>query len=438
MRIRQILSAAGVLGVVGASLVGAPANAEKDDKDPLATLPTQSIATDVKKGAPLGATVKDAGSGLPPDILPAIAIAQSPKWGDAVNEIVWDREEQELLVFAATHQTDLTSALSSVKSKASTKVVPAFRSLAEIEEAVSQLLADGGQLPDGTPVAGWYPSDDGREVTFDLSESKLRSSSQNLPTQIDGIKIKFKFGQTTTPVTRVDNTAGVAGGAYMHGQGYACTTGFPIIRAQDQEPGNLTADHCGSGMSNNWWWGTGSSHLVGVTSGQAYTGSGMGTDLEMLVLGDSVTGVMAWGDHLNSWWYIPINGYFAAVVGQHVCYNGSRSGAVCSNQVTGTNYQACYDISLPCYRLTRTEQVLGTPAAGNGDSGGPVGTTGSRPSDSRFGFYGTGIISGMVNSTSACTGDPASATRECSSVALFAPVERFANNNTVWVLIVAA
>ena len=149
---------------------------------------------------------------------------------------------------------------------------------------------------------------------------------------------------------------------------------------------------------------------------------------------------MAWGTN-SSFWYYPINGYFAAVVGQHVCYNGAYSGSVCSNEVTGTNYETCYGGSLPCCRLTRTQHVLGTPAVGNGDSGGPVGITGARPSDDRFGFYGTGIISGMTNETATCTGEPGNSDpdgRKCSSIVLFAPVERFANNNTVWLLVSAA
>ena len=390
MTIRRILCTAGVLTVIGASLAGAPASAEKAVEDPLATLLSQPIETDIKASTLPGASRVADGSGLPSEILPAIAIAQSRRWGGAVNEIVWDRDKRELLIYAASKRAEITSALSSAKTTVPARVVPAVRSLDEIDVAVRKLVSDTGQLADGTQVAGWYPSYDGGEVTFEVAESSLRSRSLDLPRQVDGISMNFKFGITNTPTApRIDNTPGVAGGALMQDTKTACTTGFPIIRSQDQEPGNLSADHCGSGMGEEWFWGTtggtAQEHLVGVTGGQAYTGSGMGTDLELFVLGDSVTGSMAWGTN-SSFWYYPINGYFAAVVGQHVCYNGAYSGSVCSNEVTGTNYQACYGLSLPCYRLTRTQHVLGTPAAGNGDSGGPVGITGARPSDDRFGW----------------------------------------------------
>ena len=72
-----------------------------------------------------------------------------------------------------------------------------------------KLVSDTGQLADGTQVAGWYPSYDGGEVTFEVAESSLRSRSLDLPRQVDGISMNFKFGITNTPTApRIDNTPG--------------------------------------------------------------------------------------------------------------------------------------------------------------------------------------------------------------------------------------
>jgi len=50
-----------------------------------------------------------------------------------------------------------------------------------------------------------------------------------------------------------------------------------------------------------------------------------------------------------------------------------------------------------------TQQISGVPAAGNGDSGGPV----YQPISPQ-GPFAAGVISGMRNATATCTGDPGS------------------------------
>ncbi len=122
----------------------------------------------------------------------------------------------------------------------------------------------------------------------------------------------------------------------------------------------------------------------------------------------------------------PIAGYTGTPqVGNSVCYTGTQSGQVCSNTVTRVNQYICYSyIPAQCYGgLTVTEQSNGVPAAGNGDSGGPV--------ISAIGgvAYASGIISGISNPGSNCTGKPSTDTRKCSTTAIYAPISHFFNNN---------
>lgn len=82
-------------------------------------------------------------------------------------------------------------------------------------------------------------------------------------------------------------------------------------------------------------------------------------------------------------------------------------------------------MGLPCYNnIVATQQISGIPAAGRGDSGGPVYYANN-------GVYAAGIISGVRNATSTCTGDPGSDLpngRICSASVLYAPITELMSN----------
>ncbi|MDN5894050.1 MAG: S1 family peptidase [Nocardioides sp.] len=419
-----LASAAIITAAMG--FAAAPASSAPAPVDPWASL--AATPTDQSPQARVEPMVEPNPS--PTDVTAATAQAVSAAWAmRGVNEVVWDGDAEEVTIYTSGEVSRTSRHLADVAAGVKVEVVKSYRSVAELEHIVRQFTDEFGQFADGTRLGGWHPSHDGSQIHLEVADEAFKSRDTKIPAEVDGVVIDVKFGIEYEPALRVDNTTGVAGGALMQGQGSACTTGFPIGRS-DGAVGNLSADHCGSGMGNDWTWGT-STHLVGVTSGQAYTGPSSSTDLEMYVLGDSSAAYIGWGSHV-SWGYLPINGYFAAAVGYDICYSGAFSGSVCLNEVTTTNQFVCYGLSLPCYTVTRTEQASGSPAVGNGDSGGPAGLVTTRPSDGRTGFYGTGIISGMTNASSTCAGEPSSATRECSDIALFAPVEKFINNNVVW------
>jgi len=85
----------------------------------------------------------------------------------------------------------------------------------------------------------------------------------------------------------------------------------------------------------------------------------------------------------------------------------------------------CYS-GLPCYYgLTRTFQSSGIPAAGNGDSGGPVFQIFNINGEGHV--YASGVVSGVYNYSSVCTGEQ---NRNCSDLVSYAPLSKFFWNNT--------
>ncbi|MFP5311210.1 MAG: hypothetical protein ACLGH7_02165, partial [Actinomycetes bacterium] len=84
--------------------------------------------------------------------------------------------------------------------------------------------------------------------------------------------------------------------------------------------------------------------------------------------------------------------------------------------------------------LVITDQASRYPAAGNGDSGGPV------VSVINGSAYASGIISGIQNYSSICigiAGSDAEGGRKCSSRVIYAPVSHFFANNAGHALYVA-
>lgn len=117
-----------------------------------------------------------------------------------------------------------------------------------------------------------------------------------------------------------------------------------------------------------------------------------------------------------------------------VCYSGSFTGTICSNKVSAVNQTVCYEF-LQCYGgLAITDQISGYPAAGNGDSGGPVVSVAGGSA------YASGIISGIQNYSANCIGIPGSndeGGRKCSSRVIYAPLSHFFANNAGHSLYVA-
>jgi hypothetical protein len=105
-------------------------------------------------------------------------------------------------------------------------------------------------------------------------------------------------------------------------------------------------------------------------------------------------------------------------VGQFVSYSGGRSGEVPGNRITHLTVEY---VGVGTYGdQARTVQTSGTPAAGNGDSGGPVFAI-----DSNGQFRAAGVISGTTGAGNVCTGGPAGSGRQCSDTLFYAPLTAY-------------
>ena len=192
-------------------------------------------------------------------------------------------------------------------------------------------------------------------------------------------------------------------------------------RYQDGQPNSLTADHCTDAQGEDWRWGGGS-----ISIGSSTFQAAGDTDLELYIEPSQLSAWMLVGASTDSSTVAPIRGYIAPVGGNSVCYNGSRSGVVCQNVLENNDFYSCVAV-LQCYWTRWSTQSNGTPSSGNGDSGGPVTIFVLRSSDNTIGAYGVGVISMMSNPGSNCTGDPSTATRQCSANNGMAPLNRWAN-----------
>lgn len=417
------ISAISANGAAWASSGGAGA----PEENPNSQFAMTSTGAAVPKGAKLINDLPGGSTSIIPDsIRLAVAAVTNSPFRQQVNDFRWDVKSQVLTAYVFGDPSEIGSLLAQfLPAESKPKIVAAANSKADVNEVIESLVDKDGTLTNGQQLATATPSPDGKAVTLAIDTDEL--TLQRMSTEqshVGGVELFYTTADAATPVVRARSTAPVFTGGLMTGQGYNCTTGFPVIRS-DGEYGNVSADHCGHALNGTWYWGySGNTVHVGTTSGQA----GGASDFEVFRGTTDPSGYSLVGPYNVSNQVVPIKGYYAAIAGDFVCYNGSYSGTVCGNEVVETSVFTCYP-GLQCYWLTRTNNTV--PAAGNGDSGGPV-MGFAEAGDGSIEGYGTGIISGIIDGTATCTGEPGGPgpnDRKCSEDVLFAPIETFINNN---------
>lgn len=298
--------------------------------------------------------------------------------------------------------------------------------LLRLEQVIESIAHDPGVLPTGMTFVSGTPSEDGSTITIGVATDGTESlRSATLPKQVEGVDVQFVEDELATLTARSRTSAPlISGGQTWRGTGVGtCTQGFPVLRWQDSQPNSLTADHCTAAVNEDWRWGGGS-----VSIGKSTFQAAGDTDLELYTDAGTLSAWMLVGTNTDSSTVAPIRGYVAPVGGNNVCYNGSRSGLVCSNTLESSDVYSCISSGfLQCYWTRWSTQSSGTPSSGNGDSGGPVTMFGLRESDQTIGAYGVGVISMMSNPGTTCTGDPSTTTRKCSANNGMAPLNRWAS-----------
>jgi hypothetical protein len=414
-----ILTAAPAAGAEDLYTGGASAKSQSGDVPVTSGLPSDVQESELpgETVTPVPAVVREA--------LPTLSAAEvdTPVWRDGSLTLyvtgdvaALEAEAREAMVGVEVH------------------VIESAHSRDEVDAAVRSLVAQSqASSSDGAFVAEAIPNEDGSRIDVGIAgpaAEELVADGAFDAASRGGIEIRSQVVDAPTPVTRNRTTPPVFSGQYMQNATAACTTGFWIGKATG-ERAIISADHCGGTPGENWYYGGGTdpSRIIGTAQGQAPGG----TDLELFVTANPslVNGYIFTGSATNSSSVSPIRGrYTADIIGDSVCYSGSRSGLVCQNTITSYAGSVCYSATMCYFNVTRTTQVAGQPAAGNGDSGGPVITVllGGH-------VYASGIISGITNGTASCTGDPGGSgpnDRKCSAQVIYAPLEAFFNNSTGW------
>lgn len=234
------------------------------------------------------------------------------------------------------------------------------------------------------------------ETVADRSRAEAGDLSFEVPSEFANVKVEVSLGAPVAAATR-NHAANPStySGAIMHrlGTNGVCTTGYRMTQISGSVPVMGSAHHCYRGVENEAW---GYTTITGYPTGNATSiyGAGMSNGDVAVWKGpiaDHMLAAVFVGDHTVAGSNLyAVNGAMSNPVGSSVCYSGSRSGTMCSNTVIATDVTSCYGGGLPCYNnLVRTSQAANMPAAGNGDSGGPVYTTQS-------GIYASGVISGIA------------------------------------------
>ncbi len=355
---------------------------------------------------------------------------------DAVNAVVWNTDDRVLEFYSAEDPAALTAVLAAQLPLESVRVVPAVNSKKDVDAALAQIASVGGQLAADVRVEMAYAPPLGDELVLsvagDVDAAKAAATALLARSTATSIPVRVEESPGVSPTLRNVNSSIRFAGAYMRLPGVSsCSTAFLIGEIGTSNRGMMSADHCGTGTSGTWYYSTSTtaaaqiSPYSGMLSWAPYTfdmGVWTGT-----TGASSFYAYVFTGDYLDVGTLSAVKGSASPVVNDQVCYSGSYSGNVCTNIVNYTNVLICYSISM-CYQgQSITTQASNIEAAGNGDSGGPVytGTTG--------GVNAAGIISGIVGGSSTCTGEPGvSGGRQCSPVAIYAPISLGLNVNTGW------
>jgi hypothetical protein len=354
--------------------------------------------------------------------------------GRLVNTYEWDASTETLLIYTSDGEDEWAPLLEAYLPDQQVKLVHAEHSKAEVDVVMATIVKNGGQLADGDRIVTAIPAKDGSSIALGIDSSRdvRRLSSVSIAkTLATEIPLTIEVAPEVTPTRRSHSYLDTywLGGASMStpharpGWIHSCTTGFAIGHLTSGADGMLSAEHCGRGKPGaDWYYGHDSSTISARSLGnfQGFLSTaGFDSDTALWTGGNlskMIPAILTGGHNDVNYGEFVRGGNYPAV-GTDVCYTGSESGNICRNEVLFQGVTICYAIA-QCYpALSWTSQRDSVEAAGHGDSGGPVYQSVSSKA------MASGVISGIVGGSSTCSGEPgATGGRQCSPVALFAPV----------------
>ena len=304
---------------------------------------------------------------------------------------------------------DVPGELKDVVSSANIRVEVADTLLSpgHLREAVRAALSDSSL---GIVAAAPKLDGSGIEVIVDDRDSAQLRSQDSAET-ILGVPVEVLDESSPAPLRRQNDYWGL-GGARLYqwgGSGITngCTTGFAVQKGTTV--GVMFAAHCGAVGAQYVRWPDNAGTTVYPYAGNGVISAVSGAHDAAIMTTNTHMGAVythAW-DNTNAY-AIAVKGVQEPVPGAEICYSGSYSGFICGNVVdsNGWSYTLSVAGSSNTVNVTtaaKTVNATGTPAAGQGDSGGP-GAIPTMVNGSAALLASTIISAGPSNSQSGCVG----------------------------------
>lgn len=436
-----LVACAVAVGSFTSPALAAPSSESEGDTDKYSFLAPIAVPDSLEARA----TVPDeysAETGMPADVSHRLIQMTLDHPELRIASAQWDSDREQLTLHSAADAGTATALLQDYELSDWVEYAEAVRSADELNAIVEDMIGDTGKLATGQQVALVKPSADAARIELVLDEEQAATTRHRvaLPDlSTPELAVDVTYGAMPEPAVRnIDGSTYRFSGAYMTntpagGQFVAgCTTGYRLVQNGTSAAAMGSAHHCGVGVNRSgirsadypaWWYsseGAANGWSLGYFQGGIYPGGATYGDSAVWTgggVGSLYPAILIGGNTGASSSATLIRGAVSAAVGNRVCYSGSYSGSVCNNYVDDTNVTACYGAPYPCYNgLVLTHQTTGVPAAGQGDSGGPVYGTSNGEA------YAVGIISGIRNATTTCTGDGG---RLCSTEVLYSPIAEY-------------
>jgi hypothetical protein len=273
---------------------------------------------------------------------------------------------------------DLTGAPNDVKIE----VHAAKFSRKELIDAAEQVTRDAqalgeqqvtvesvGPAVDGSGIEVSVLSDGGADL--ERASELLKGRYGEVVSDVNAVESKTSDSELYFNGWRFNDFSPWYGGDRLASSSSGCTSGFA---AYYNGPAILTAAHCG-GVGTNWYNGprtTGGFNFMGTT---VY--SDTATDVAAIQASGSSYINIGYDPQVASQLYV--GSWASPVVGEDLCQSGSYTGERCGLRVVDTAQYVC--LSYVLWWCTSWQGPLadvisaygsGSPAAGHGDSGGPV------------------------------------------------------------------
>ncbi|MBP2326683.1 hypothetical protein JOF56_007068 [Kibdelosporangium banguiense] len=231
--------------------------------------------------------------------------------------------------------------------------------LAQSRYSEQELLSEGQALQSEKAVTGVAPNVDGSGLSVSVSVSE--EEARALPA-IKALRVPYViFPFITADALAFNRQADIPpywGGARWHSPSRHCSTGFAIRLGGTSAI--LGSGHCGNNGQSAW------------INGGAFMGPIINKNAlrDTLAIRTYAAGRIYSGGIFSNL-SIPVKGKQSSYVGNYTCNSGAFTGLRCVSRVTSVNNLILTNVGF-MFPMVRATSISNTPAAGLGDSGGPV------------------------------------------------------------------